>query len=100
AVIRRRGDGAAVVEEVPTGARTEIACAAVVGCAPRLPGPVIDGAFRVGDCAAPRTALEAVREGEAAARAVLGAGAVRGIGAPIPSGGAAGSGAVRTGGTR
>ncbi len=70
--IIRQGGGAAVVGHRHTGERTEVPCAAVVDCAPRLPGPAIGGAIRAGDCAAPRTALEAVREGEAAARAALG----------------------------
>src|SRR5699024_6907164 len=64
--IREQRAGAAVLEHVHTAVRSEVPCARVIDCAPRVPGPVIDGAVRVGDCVAPRTALEAVREGEAA----------------------------------
>lgn len=70
-VLRGQRGGVAVLEHRHTGERTEVPCALVVDCAPRLPGEPLEGAVRAGDCVAPRTALEAMREGEAAARAVL-----------------------------
>ncbi|WP_182345896.1 mycofactocin system FadH/OYE family oxidoreductase 1 [Tomitella gaofuii] len=70
-VLRGQRDGAAVLEHGHTGERREVPCVLVVDCAPRLPGISLAGAVRAGDCVAPRTALEAMREGEEAARTTL-----------------------------
>ncbi|QBJ95615.1 mycofactocin system FadH/OYE family oxidoreductase 1 [Rhodococcus sp. ABRD24] len=65
------GAGEALLENRFTGVRTRVPCAVLVSCAHPLPNEelVIEGArvVRVGDCVAPRTALEAVREGHLAA---------------------------------
>ena len=62
-------DGA-VLEDVHTGKRRRVPCATVVDCGHRLPEPANVAGIRVGDCVAPRTVLEAVREARAAALAV------------------------------
>ncbi|NIJ13733.1 mycofactocin system FadH/OYE family oxidoreductase 1 [Saccharomonospora amisosensis] len=61
-----------VVEDVFTGAATEVDSAVLVHCGHRLPGtpPLIDGAVPAGDLVAPRTVHEAVLEGRRAALAV------------------------------
>ncbi|MBL7492250.1 mycofactocin system FadH/OYE family oxidoreductase 1 [Frankia sp. AgB1.9] len=67
ALVREIGDGHVVLEDVWTGARREIPCAALVDCGHRLPDEALylarPGTPRAGDCVAPRTALEAVLEG-------------------------------------
>jgi mycofactocin system FadH/OYE family oxidoreductase 1 len=72
-LLRRAGDGRALLEDAWTGEQREIGCVAVVDCGPRLAetrlheaalagsGPT--GVLRAGDCVAPRTAAEAVLEG-------------------------------------
>lgn len=69
------GVGIAVCEHVWTGERREIPCALVIDCGHRLPD---DGLWRArphlvraGDCVAPRTLHEAVREGRRAAAEVV-----------------------------
>jgi hypothetical protein len=60
----------ALLEDVVTGARREISCALVLDCGHRLPDDALWVARphlpRAGDCVAPRTVHEAVREGRAA----------------------------------
>ena len=65
--------GAAGLADVWTGIVDEVAVGAVVHCGPRAPAAIPSGArgVRVGDCVAPRTVLEAVREGRAAALTLL-----------------------------
>jgi hypothetical protein len=66
--------GRALLEDVETGARREIDCALVLDCGHRLPDDALWAARphlpRAGDCVAPRTVHEAVREGRAAAAAL------------------------------
>ncbi|QDQ96937.1 mycofactocin system FadH/OYE family oxidoreductase 1 [Tomitella fengzijianii] len=73
--IRSQESGAAVVENRHTGERAEVECGLVVDCSPGLPGTVLggeaDGYAWIGDCVAPRTVLEAVRDGEEAAKTVI-----------------------------
>ncbi len=68
--------GVATLEHVLTGARSATACVVVVDCGHRLPENTLALAFpalpRAGDCVAPRTLHEAVREGRVAARVVVG----------------------------
>jgi mycofactocin system FadH/OYE family oxidoreductase 1 len=76
-------DGTATIEDVWTGARTELACASVVDGGHRLPEDDLarrrPGLTRAGDCVAPRTVLEAVLEGRRRAlEAMAGAGGVHG----------------------
>ena len=66
--------GVASLRNRHTGVLATVDCGLVVDCSPRLPGDVSDaGDYGVlaGDCVAPRTALEAMREGRHAALAVL-----------------------------
>ncbi|MGI5126015.1 mycofactocin system FadH/OYE family oxidoreductase 1 [Pseudonocardia sp. CA-107938] len=67
-------DGTAWLEHVWTGARRSLPCAAVLDCAHRLPADALWRArpdlLRVGDCVAPRTVHEAVREARHAALAL------------------------------
>jgi NADPH-dependent 2,4-dienoyl-CoA reductase/sulfur reductase-like enzyme len=67
-------DGAVTVVDVVTGAETVLPAAALVDAAPRRAGVVTPrpGLHVAGDAVAPRTVAEAVREGRAAARALLG----------------------------
>ncbi len=67
------GPGATALENVWTGAVDELPVAAVVDCGPRAAriGPEGLRGLRVGDCVAPRTIDEAVREGRAAALTLL-----------------------------
>ncbi|MBL7517957.1 FAD-dependent oxidoreductase, partial [Frankia sp. CNm7] len=92
ALIREVGDGRAVLEDVWTGARREIGCAAVVDCGHRLPREDLylerPGTPRAGDCVAPRTALEAVLEGR---RRALEVGAAAGRPRRVPVAAAAGT---------
>jgi 2,4-dienoyl-CoA reductase (NADPH2) len=67
ALLREVGGGRAVLEDIWTGERRQIACAALVDCGHRLPDETLyearPGTARAGDCVAPRTVLEAVLEG-------------------------------------
>ena len=67
ALIREVGDGRATLEDVWTGARRQIGCAALIDCGHRLPEESLylarPGTPRAGDCVAPRTVLEAVLDG-------------------------------------
>jgi 2,4-dienoyl-CoA reductase (NADPH2) len=75
-LVREVGGGRAVLEDVWTGERREIAATTVVDCGHRLPderlynaileqtgSSSLPGPARAGDCVAPRTVLEAVLEG-------------------------------------
>lgn len=66
-LLRHAGGGHAMLEDVWTGERRRIGCAAVVDCGYRLPAEAPyaarPGTARAGDCVAPRTVLEAVLEG-------------------------------------
>jgi 2,4-dienoyl-CoA reductase (NADPH2) len=67
ALLRAASGGRAVLEDVWTGERREIACAVLVDCGHRLADDALALAHpavpRAGDCVAPRTLLEAVLEG-------------------------------------
>lgn len=63
-------DATATVADRVTGAQRELACGLVVDCGHRLPDFSVVGGVRVGDCVAPRTIAEAIREGRAAALAL------------------------------
>jgi 2,4-dienoyl-CoA reductase (NADPH2) len=70
----RVAGGVAELEHVWTGERKTVPCAAVVDCGHRLPEDALWRARpqlpRAGDCVAPRTLHEAVREGRRAALTV------------------------------
>ena len=72
--IEAAADGVATVVDAHTGALRRIACRLVIDCSSRLPDdPPWAGALpRAGDCVAPRTVAEAVREGRRAALAFAG----------------------------
>ncbi|MEH0845023.1 mycofactocin system FadH/OYE family oxidoreductase 1 [Micromonospora sp. CPCC 205711] len=76
--VRAVESGRVVVEDVYTAERTSLDCAVLVHWGHRLPQPeladVHPDAPRAGDCVAPRTVHEAVREGRRAALALVGAG--------------------------
>lgn len=63
--ILRVGDGGAEVEDVHTGQRRMIECAVVVDCSHRSAEDSLHGPRRmtIGDCVAPRSAAEAIRDG-------------------------------------
>jgi mycofactocin system FadH/OYE family oxidoreductase 1 len=64
--VARRGE--VIVEDRYSGHQRTITCVAVVDCGFRLPDDQLPGiGVRVGDCVAPRTLLEAIREGRQAA---------------------------------
>ena len=67
ALLREVGGGRALLEDVWTGERREIACGLLVDCGHRLPEESLylarPGTPRVGDCVAPRSLYEAVLEG-------------------------------------
>lgn len=65
--------GTAGLADVWTGSVTDLAVAAVVHCGPRAAAPTPPGrpGVQAGDCVAPRTVLEAVREGRASALTLL-----------------------------
>lgn len=67
--VRSARRGAAVLANVVTGSTREVACATVIDCSHRLPDNTFQGlpVTFVGDCLAPRTIAEAVREGRLAA---------------------------------
>ena len=58
-----------VVEDVVTGSRHELPCAALIHCGHRLPNPAMPGRA-IGDAVAPRTIHEAILDGRRAASAV------------------------------
>ncbi|MEU2002197.1 mycofactocin system FadH/OYE family oxidoreductase 1 [Rhodococcus sp. NPDC019627] len=65
------GHSGARIRNRYTGTETVVPCAAVIDCSPRLPDNTLrSGAVRVGDCVAPRTLLEAIREGRLEAHAL------------------------------
>lgn len=66
-------EGVALVADVHSGITGAVPCSVLVDCSPRLPDTGLHGtdAEYVGDCVAPRTALEAVREGRLAAMRVI-----------------------------
>ncbi len=66
--VRSADAAGALLENVHTGERSVVACAVLVDCSPRQALPA--NGNQVGDCLAPRTALEAIGEGHAAANAV------------------------------
>ncbi|MDH6678041.1 mycofactocin system FadH/OYE family oxidoreductase 1 [Rhodococcus sp. LBL1] len=67
------GAGEAMLRNRFTDESTRVPCAVLVDCAHPLPNDVIDDqdTMRVGDCVAPRTVLEAVREGRLAAMSAV-----------------------------
>ncbi|MBW0104852.1 mycofactocin system FadH/OYE family oxidoreductase 1 [Pseudonocardia sp. KRD-291] len=79
--LRTVTDGRALLADIHTGATCELPCDLVVDCSARLPEEPLWTAgrhrLRAGDCVAPRTLAEAVREGRRAAF-VIGAGAAAG----------------------
>jgi 2,4-dienoyl-CoA reductase (NADPH2) len=70
-VLREVADGRAWLEHVWTGEPRDVPCALVIDCGHRLPEETLWRARpalpRAGDCVAPRTLYEAVREGRRAA---------------------------------
>jgi 2,4-dienoyl-CoA reductase (NADPH2) len=66
-LLREVGGGTALLEDVWTGVQRRVACAALVDCGHRLPEETLylarPGTPRAGDCVAPRTVAEAIREG-------------------------------------
>jgi hypothetical protein len=66
--LRSVGGGRAVVEDVHHGATRTLPADLVVDCAHRLPDLTLGGHPRIGDCLAPRTVHEAVREARQAVR--------------------------------
>jgi 2,4-dienoyl-CoA reductase (NADPH2) len=77
--LREVSGGTALLEDVWTGARRQVDCAAVVDCGHRLPAEDLylsrPGTPRAGDCVAPRSVAEAIREGRRAGqRAAAGPG--------------------------
>lgn len=73
-VLRRVGNGTALLEHVLTGERRDLRCATVVHCGHRLPDEALTGRIQAGDRVAPRTIYEAVLEGRRAALSPSGAG--------------------------
>jgi 2,4-dienoyl-CoA reductase (NADPH2) len=77
-LVRRIGPDGVEIEDCWTAAVSEVAAASVVDCGHRRPDDTLYAALgdpsivRVGDCVAPRSALEAVLEGRRAALAILG----------------------------
>ncbi|MFC7449104.1 mycofactocin system FadH/OYE family oxidoreductase 1 [Rhodococcus daqingensis] len=72
--VRAIGADGVVLENVYTGERRAQAAAALIDCSHRIPDESLflqrPTAIRIGDCVAPRTAAEAIREGRAAAVAI------------------------------
>jgi mycofactocin system FadH/OYE family oxidoreductase 1 len=77
-LVRRIGPDGVQIEDCWTAAVSEVAARSVVDCGHRRPDDGLYAALgdssmaRVGDCVAPRSALEAVLEGRRAALAILG----------------------------
>ncbi|MFN8052412.1 MAG: mycofactocin system FadH/OYE family oxidoreductase 1 [Acidimicrobiales bacterium] len=96
-ILRSIKKGAAVLEDRFSGERREVKAAAVVVCGHRLPDESVHRALeaagvtavRAGDAVAPRTLLEAVREGRAAVAALDGRVRVS-DGVPMGTGGSGG----------
>jgi mycofactocin system FadH/OYE family oxidoreductase 1 len=69
-LLREVSGGTALLEDVWTGAQRRIGCAVLVDCGHRLPDEELysgrPGTPRAGDCVAPRTVAEAIREGREA----------------------------------
>ena len=69
-LLREVSGGTALLEDVWTGAQRRIDCAVLVDCGHRLPEEELysrrPGTPRAGDCVAPRTVAEAIREGREA----------------------------------
>jgi 2,4-dienoyl-CoA reductase (NADPH2) len=69
-LLREVSGGTALLEDVWTGAQRRIDCAVLVDCGHRLPDEDLysrrPGTPRAGDCVAPRTVAEAIREGREA----------------------------------
>ncbi|MGI8311622.1 mycofactocin system FadH/OYE family oxidoreductase 1 [Saccharopolyspora hattusasensis] len=59
-----------VLEDTFTAQRRTLPCATLIHCGHRLPDPQLAAWPRAGDCVAPRTIHEAIREGRRAARAI------------------------------
>lgn len=64
-------DATAIVADRVTGEQRELTGTVLVDCGHRLPDLSFVGGVRVGDCVAPRTVAEAVREGRAEALALV-----------------------------
>ncbi len=83
ALLRSAGGGEALLEDRWTGEQRAIGCAAIIDCGHRLPDDSLSllrpGAWRVGDCVAPRGVLDAVLEGRRAALAIAGGDGAPGI---------------------
>jgi 2,4-dienoyl-CoA reductase (NADPH2) len=66
-LLREVSGGTALLEDVWTGAQRRVGCAVLVDCGHRLPAETLylarPGTPRAGDCVAPRTVAEAIREG-------------------------------------
>jgi len=66
-LLREVSGGTALLEDAWTGERRHIGCAVVIDCGHRLPDDDLyqqrPGTARAGDCVAPRTVAEAIREG-------------------------------------
>ncbi|HEX6857804.1 MAG TPA: mycofactocin system FadH/OYE family oxidoreductase 1 [Streptosporangiaceae bacterium] len=66
-LLREVSGGTALLEDVWTGAQRRVGCAVLVDCGHRLPEETLylarPGTPRAGDCVAPRTVAEAIREG-------------------------------------
>jgi 2,4-dienoyl-CoA reductase (NADPH2) len=66
-LLREVSGGTALLEDVWTGVQRRVACAVLVDCGHRLPDETLylarPGTPRAGDCVAPRTVAEAIREG-------------------------------------
>ncbi|HEY6275192.1 MAG TPA: NADH:flavin oxidoreductase, partial [Streptosporangiaceae bacterium] len=73
-LLREAGQGTALLEDVWTGEQRRIGCAVLIDCGHRLPEEALyqPGIPRAGDCVAPRTVAEAVREGRRLAQALGG----------------------------
>jgi mycofactocin system FadH/OYE family oxidoreductase 1 len=70
-LLRRVSPQGVELEDRFTGARRDVACAAVVDCGFRLPDAPIPGvALQAGDCVAPRTVHEAILDARRVARSL------------------------------
>jgi 2,4-dienoyl-CoA reductase (NADPH2) len=77
AVVRGIGGGAVHVDDVWTGEARSLEAGVLIDCGHRLPDESLylarPGTLRAGDCVAPRTVLDAVREGRRRALEISGA---------------------------
>jgi 2,4-dienoyl-CoA reductase (NADPH2) len=75
-LLREVSGGTALLEDVWTGAQRRVDCAVLVDCGHRLPEETLymarPGTPRAGDCVAPRTVAEAIREGRRLGQAAAG----------------------------